>query len=460
MTQESQMKSVVRLGSGSGFWGDALDPAEELLREGELDYLCMDYLAELTMALLQRQRLKKSDEGYVPDLVPHMNALLPLARARGTRLICNGGGANPRAGAARIRDLARELGLDGTRVALVEGDDVLDRLDRFVADGVSLANMETGDTDFASIRKRVVAANAYTDSTGIIEALQRNAHVVIAGRVSDNALYVGPVMHEFGWTHEGTDPDRIAAAITIGHIVECAAACTGGMSSRFAEMPHMGRVGFPIVEFGSDATAVITKLPGTGGCVDPFTIKEHLVYEIHDPANYLMPDGVADFTRLRLEEIGRDRVRVDRMGGRGRTDEVKLVIGYQDGWIGEGMLFFPWPDALARARKARETLGERFERMGLRADAIQFDFVGVNMLHGPAAPEPVGEPNEVGLRVAVHTGSREEADKVRRACSHLWIMGPGGTSFGTPMKPRPVVAVWPTLVPRELISQNVEILEV
>lgn len=309
------MKSIVRLGSGSGFWGDALDPAEELLREGDLDYLCMDYLAELTMALLQRQRLKAPEEGYVPDLVPHMNTLLPLARAHGTRLICNGGGANPRAGAARIRDLARELGLMETRVALVEGDDVLDRLDRFVADGVSLANMETGDTDFAAIRKRVVAANAYTDSTGIMEALRRDAHVVIAGRVSDNALYVGPVMHEFGWTHDGTHPDSIAAAITVGHIVECAAACTGGMSSRFAEMPHMGRVGFPIVEFGRDATAVITKLQGTGGRVDPFTVKEHLVYEIHDPANYLMPDGVADFTRLRLEEVGPDRVRVDRMGG-------------------------------------------------------------------------------------------------------------------------------------------------
>lgn len=454
------MKSVVRLGSGSGFWGDALDPAEELLRKGNLDYLCMDYLAELTMALLQRQRLKNPDEGYVPDIVPHMRSLLPLARSSGTRIICNGGGANPRAGAGRIRALARELGLTGTRVALIEGDDVLDRLDRFVSDGIPLVNMESGDPDFAAIRGRVVAANAYTDSSGIIEALGRDAHVVIAGRVSDNALYVGPVMHEFDWSHDRTDPAKIAAAITVGHVVECAAACTGGMSSRFAEMPFMGRVGFPIVEFGRDGTAVITKLPGTGGRVDAFTIKEHLVYEIHDPANYLMPDGVADFTQLRLEEVGTDRVRLDQMGGRGRPDMTKVVIGYQDGWIGEGMLFFPWPQALARARKAQQTLGERFERMGLRAEAIQFDFVGVNMLHGPAAPESAEELNEVGLRVAVHTASREEADKVRKACSHLWIMGPGGTSFGTPMKPRAVVAVWPTLIPRELIAQNVEILEV
>ncbi len=453
------MKPVVRLGAGSGFWGDALDPAEELLARGELDYLSMDYLAELTMALLQRARLKDPREGYIPDLVPHMSSLLPLARRSGARIVCNGGGANPRGGATRVRELARERGLAGTRVALIEGDDVLDRVDELLRAGVPLDNMDTGDRDFAAIRSRVVAANAYTDCTGIVEALAEGAHVVVAGRVSDNALYVGPIMHELGWRHDETDPDKIAAAITVGHVVECAAACTGGMSSRFAEMPNMGRAGFPIVEFGSDGSAVITKLPHTGGRVDAFTIKEHLVYEIGDPGNYVMPDGVADFTRLRLAEIGPDRVRLSHMGGRGRPEMLKVIIGYQAGWIGEGMLFFPWPDALARARKARETLLERFERMGLEAEAMQFDLVGVNTLHGPAAPPAAGDPNEVGLRVAVRTATRDEAEKVRRACTHLWIMGPGGTSFGTPMKPRPVVAVWPTLIPRELVRQHVEILE-
>lgn len=453
------MKAVLRLGSGSGFWGDALDPAQELVERGELDYLSMDYLAELTMALLQRQRLKDSTAGYIPDIVPHMTALMPLARARGTRIVCNGGGANPRGGAEQVRTIARDLGLERTRVALIEGDDVLDRLDQIAAD-VPLTNMETGDQDFAAIRKRVVAANVYTDSSGIIEALAQDAHVVIAGRVSDNALFVGPMMHEFGWKYDEAHADRIAAGITTGHIVECAAACAGGMSSRFAEMPHMGRAGFPIIEMSADGSAVITKVPGTGGRVDQFTIKEHLVYEIGDPANYIMPDGIADFTRLRMEEIGPDRVRLTRMGGRPRPDRLKLIVGYQDGWIGEGMLFFPWPDALARARKARETLAERFERTGLKADAVQFDFVGVDMLHGPAAPQTDDRDfNEVGLRVAVHTWTRDEAEKVRKACSHLWIMGPGGTSFGTPMKARPVIAVWPTLIPRDMICQNVEILE-
>lgn len=453
------MRSSLRLGAGSGFWGDALDPAVELLEKGELDYLSMDYLAELTMALLQRQKLKDANAGYIPDLPAHMSALMPLAHRSGTRIVCNGGGANPRAGGERIRALARELGLSGLRVGVVEGDDVLHRLDELMESGADLTNLDTGETNFAGIRNRVVAANVYTDSSGIVDALRQGADVVVAGRVSDNALYVGPVMHEFDWSYDEAHTDRIASAITVGHVVECAAAATGGMSSRFDEMPAMGRAGFPIVEFAADGTAIITKVPESGGRVDAFTVKEHLVYEIGDPARYLMPDGVADFTRLKLEEAGPDRVRLSHMGGGPRPETLKLVVGYEDGWIGEGILFFPWPDALARAEKAKQTLRERFERLALKADQVQFDLVGVNMLHGPASPMPDYEPAEIGLRVAVHTDSRAEAEKVRRACSQLWIMGPGGTSFGTPMKPRPVYGVWPTLVPASFVSQRATILE-
>ncbi len=457
------MKQKIRLGAGSGFWGDGMDPALELLEKGELDYLCFDFLAELTMALLQRQKLKNPHLGYVPDAIQYMKQMMPLARQRGTRLISNGGGVNPRSGAQRIIDDARELGLKGTKVALVEGDDLLGAIDAMMAAGVPLANLDTGDTDFAAIRHRVVAANAYTDSTGIIEGLAGDADVVITGRVSDNAVYVGPIMHEFGWKHDAAHIDRIAAAITVGHIVECAAACTGGMSSRFNDMPHMGKPGFPAIDFYSDGSAEISKVAGSGGRVDQFTIKEHLVYEIHDPRRYLMPDGIADFTSLKLEETGPDRVRVTNVRGLPAPEQLKLVIGYADGWIGESMAFFPWPNAYERAVKAKETMLERFERLGLKAEQIHFDFVGLNTLHGPAAPLPaqeiLREMNEVGLRCAVKTKTAEEAEKVRRAGTHLWIMGPGGTSFGTPMKPRPVVSLWPTMVPREFVKQQVEILE-
>lgn len=453
------MTRHVRLGAGSGFWGDALDPAVELLDKGKLDYLSMDYLAELTMALLQRQKLKDGNSGYIPDLPAHMRTLLPLARRSGTRIVCNGGGANPRTGAERIRDLARELGLQGTRIALIEGDDLLSRLDELVDSGIDLTNLDTGEQNFAAIRNRVVAANVYTDSSAIVSALEQDAHVVIAGRVSDNALYVGPLIHEFGWSYDDAHAERIAAAITVGHVVECAAATTGGMSSRFAEMPDMGQAGFPIVEFSEDGDAIITKVEGSGGRVDPFTVKEHLVYEIGDPSRYLMPDGVADFTSVRIEEVGVDRVRLSNMTGSGRPDLLKLVVGYEDGWIGEGMLFFPWPYALERAEKAKQTLMERFERLELKSNDVHFDFVGIDMLHGPASPRPDYEPAEIGLRVAVRTDTRAEAEKVRRACSQLWIMGPGGTAFGTPIKPRPVYGLWPTLIPRDFITQTAEILE-
>jgi hypothetical protein len=457
------MKRSVRLGAGSGFWGDAFDPAMELLEKGELDYLCFDFLAELTMALLQRQKLKHPALGYIPDAVQYMKAMMPAARQSGTKLVSNGGGVNPRAAAHKIVEDARTLGLEGTKVALVEGDDVLDRLDLLLEQGVSFTHMETGDTGFREIRDRVVSANVYMDSAGIIEGLSHGADVVITGRVSDNAVFVGPIMHEFGWRHDAAHVDRIAAAITIGHICECAAACTGGMSSRFSDMPRMGKVGFPIIDMWSDGSAELSKISGSGGRLDLFTVKEHLVYEIHDPRSYVMPDGVADFTSLKLEEAGSNRVRVSGVRGRPPPEMLKLVIGYQNGWIGESLAFFPWPFAYDRAVKARQSMLERFERMGLQAQQIQFDFVGLNTLHGPAAPSPdrdaANELNEIGLRCAVRTRTAEEAEKVRRAGSHLWIMGPGGTSFGAPIKPRPVVSLWPTLLPRDFVQARTEILE-
>lgn len=456
------MSKRIRLGSGSGFWGDGFDPAQELLEKGNLDYLCFDYLAELTMALLQRQKLKRPDAGYVPDAVNAMVSLLPRAKQTGTRLISNGGGVNPGAAALRIAEGARQAGLKGARVAVIEGDNMLDKLDMLIHQGVNLRNMDTGDEDFTAIRDRVVCANVYTDSSGITEGLAGDADVVIAGRVSDNALYVGPLAHEFGWRRDADHVDRYAAAVTLGHIVECAAGCTGGMSSRFAQMPHMGRVGFPILEVGADGDAVVTKVAGSGGKVDQWTVKEHLVYEIADPRRYLMPDAIADFTTLKLADEGNDRVRVSGVHGEAAPDLWKLVVGYQDGWIGETMAFFPWPNAYDRAVKARETMLERFERMGLAAEQIHFDFVGLNTLHGPAAGSPdrlrANELPEIGLRCAVRTRTAEEADKVRRAGTSLWIMGPGGTSFGTPMKPRPVISLWPTLIPREFIEQKTEIL--
>ena len=458
------LRTTLRLGAGSGFWGDAMDPAMELLEKEPLDYLCFDFLAELTMALLQRQKAKDPNAGYVADAVAYMKAMMPLAHARGTRLISNGGGVNVAAAARQITADAKALGLRRMRIAAVEGDDFLGRMEGLLKSGLPLAHMDTGATNLAERAGDIVCANVYTDSTGIVQALEQGADVVIAGRVSDNAVYVGPAVHEFGWKRDAEHADRIAAAVALGHIVECASACTGGMSSRFAEMPHMGRVGFPIIEMQRDGSAVITKTAGSGGKVDCHTIKEHMVYEIADPRMYLMPDGVADFTSLRLDDLGGDRVRVSGMRGKGAPQTLKLVVGLKDGWIGESMAFFPWPNAYDRVMKAKQTMLERFERLELKSDAIHFDVIGLNMLHGDAAPriDPglANQLPELGLRCAVRTRSAAEADKVRRAAANLWIMGPGGTSFGTPIKPRPVVSLWPTLIPSGFVQQTVSIWEV
>jgi len=458
------LSATLRLGAGSGFWGDAMDPAMELLEKESLDYLCFDFLAELTMALLQRQKAKDPNAGYVADAVAYMKAMMPLAHARGTRLISNGGGVNVAAAARQIAADARALGLKGMRIAAVEGDDFLGRMEGLLKSGLPLTHMDTGANNLAERAGDIVCANVYTDSTGIVQALQQGADVVIAGRVSDNAVYVGPAVHAFGWKRDAEHVDRIAAAVALGHIVECASACTGGMSSRFAEMPHMGRVGFPIIEMQRDGSAVITKTAGSGGKVDCHTIKEHMVYEIADPRAYLMPDGVADFTSLRLDDLGGDRVRVSGMRGKGAPRTLKLVVGLKDGWIGESMAFFPWPNAYDRVMKAKQTMLERFERLDLKSDAIHFDVIGLNMLHGDAAPriDPglANQLPELGLRCAVRTRSAAEADKVRRAAANLWIMGPGGTSFGTPIKPRPVVSLWPTLIPSGCVQQTVSMWEV
>lgn len=458
------MTKTVRLGAGSGFWGDAADPAFELLEKGKLDYLCFDFLAELTMAILQRQKHRDPNAGYVTDAVSIVTEMITRAKTTGTKLVTNGGGVNPSAAGAQIIEAARAQGLHDLKVGVVEGDDLMGRLDEILQSGEPLAHMETGATGLAELRNRIVCANVYTDGGGVRDALAQGADVVVTGRVSDNGLYAGAAMHAFGWTHSDADVDKLAAIISLGHIVECAAACTGGMSSRFAQMPNMGKVGFPIIELDANGDAVITKVEGSGGRVDDLTVKEHLVYEIADPREYLMPDGVADFTSLRIEDLGNDRVAVTGARGAPPPDKLKLVVGYQDGWIGEGLAFFPWPDAYSRAEKAKQTMLERFDRLGLKSDEIQFDFVGLNMLHGPGAPvidpEAANRMPEIGLRCAVRTRSREEAEKVRRAASNLWIFGPGGTSFGAPMKPRPVVSLWPTLVPRAWVQQQVTILSV
>ena len=451
---------MVNIGSGSAFWGDMLEPALELAERADVKYIGFDHLAELTMALLNRIKLKDPQKGYVPDIVPWMKRLLPIAMPKGIKLITNAGGANPLQAAEEVKKIISELGLGPAKIGVVFGDDILPHINEIRAKGWKFKNLDTGEEDIDRIEDEIVAANAYIGADLIVNELKEGVDIVITGRVSDNALYVGPLMYEFGWDFSDKYTDLIAAAITVGHIIECAACVTGGMSNMWKVAERPWEVGFPIAEVYENGEAVITKTPGSGGIVNEWTVKEHLIYEVMDPANYIMPDGIADFTSVKIHEEGRNRVRVTNMKGKPRPETLKVCIGYRDGFIGEGWVFFPWPDALEKAKWAERWVRERFKRIGVQFEELRIDYVGINMLHGEVAPVEDKDYNEIGLRIAAKTKTREEAEAVRREATHLWNTGPLGTSFGVPLKVRPVIALWPSLVPREAVKTESRTLEV
>lgn len=452
----------VRLGVGAGYWPALEGPAIEICEKGDVDYIGFEYLAELTMSILQRTKDKDSTKGYIPHLIPDMKAILPTCVKKGIKIITNGGGVNPEGAADAIIKVCKELGISGLKIGIVLGDDLRDKIDDFLAKGIKLRNLDTGEEEISRIKDKIVAANAYIGADSIIRALQEGCQIVITGRASDNALYVGPLMYEFGWDYRDPYWEKIGAAITIGHIIECADAVCGCMSAFWEEAPELWKVGHPIAECYEDGTAIITKVEGSGGMITEWTVKEHLVYEVHNPREYLMPDGIADFTTLKQQEIGKDRVLVTNMTGKPRPKDLKVQIGYRDTFVAEGLVILPWPKALTKAKKAQEILLHRWEMHNVHPLEYRFDYVGLNALHGPVAPMPDDEDkvNEVGLRVVCKCKTREEAEMARLQISHLWTLGGVGTAFGVPYNVRPIIALWPTLVPREEVPTQLIIKEV
>ena len=451
-----------RIGAGSAFWGDMLEPAIELAEKGNVSYIGFDHLAELTLAILQRMKAKKPESGYIPDIIPWTKALLPITSKKGIKMITNAGGANPNRGGEEVVNIAKSLGLEGMKVGIALGDDLTGRLGEIRAKGWKFKNLDTGEEDIDHIKDKIVAANAYVGAEALIECLEAGADMVIAGRCSDNALYVAPAMKELGWDYSNQNVNLISAAITCGHIIECTSGCTGGMSNLWKIVKDAWRIGFPIAEIYENGEFIISKVEGSGGLVSEWNIKEHLVYEINDPNNYIMPDGIADFTSAKIEEIGKDRVKVSGVKGKPRTDTLKVCIGYQDGFIGEGHVFFSWPDALGKARWADKWIRERIKLLGVVPEDLQIDYIGINVLHGGVVkwPDDENEINEIGLRIVAKTKTFDEASAIRREASHLWTAGPVGSSFGVPFNPRPVISLWPTLVPREEVHHKSYIKEV
>ncbi|MHB1862352.1 MAG: acyclic terpene utilization AtuA family protein [Gemmatimonadaceae bacterium] len=453
------MTRIVRVASGQGFWGDWLEAPRRQVEGGPVDYLMLDYLAEVTMSILQKQKERDPNMGYARDFVGAMESVLPAVTERGVRVIANAGGVNPPACAAAIRAAAGKAGAAGKlHVGVVTGDDLLPRLDQLMADGHALAHMETG-APLASVRDRVLSANAYIGSTPIVEALRRGANVVVTGRSTDTALTMAPLRFAFGWGD--TDWNRLAAGIIAGHIIECGAQCSGGNCLHdWRSIPDLANVGYPIVEGHHDGTFVVTKHPGTGGRIDVPSVSEQLVYEMGDPHSYITPDVIADFSSIRLEQAGENRVRVFGIQGRAPTDKLKVSIAYRDGYKAVGSLVYVWPDALEKAELADRVLRERLDRLGLRFDHILTEFVGASATHGRLAGDAGRNAPEVQFRIGVRGQDRAAVERFTREIVPLVLNGPPsvtGFAAGRP-KVEEIVAYWPALIDKTVVQTAVEIL--
>ncbi|OIN52253.1 ABC transporter substrate-binding protein [Pseudomonas azotoformans] len=438
---------TLRIGSGAGYSGDRIEPAVELAEHGDLDYLVFECLAERTIALAQQARISDPQGGYDPLLSERMRRVLPFVGVqtgrRRLRVITNMGAANPVSAAAEVRRIAGEMGLD-LKVLAVVGDDVLTLLQPDFL-------LDNGQT-VGSLGERLISANAYLGVDGILQALHADADVVITGRVADPSLFLAPQMFEFGWTED--DWQRLGRGTLVGHLLECAGQVSGGYFADpgFKDVDDLARLGFPLAEIDADGEAVITKVTGSGGRVSRATCTEQLIYEVHDPAAYLTPDVTADFSQVGFVEEGADRVRAQGAGGRSRPAQLKVSVGYLDGWIGEGQMSYGGPGAVARAQLARDVVLKRLELMGVKMQDVRAELIGMDSLHGPRSTV---EPWEVRLRVAARCEERSEAVRVGNEVETLYTNGPSGGG-GASKSVRQVVAVASLLLPRNAVKPRIE----
>jgi hypothetical protein len=450
------MKKIVRIGAGSAWWGDRIEPARWNAERGDLDYLCFETMAEATISAAQvRKRRDPSFPGYDTYLDDRMQAVLPGCIKRGTRIVTNQGWVNPDAAAERIVHWLKKIGASGVKVAAMNGSLITDRVlqltDRILENG----------KPSSSLADSLVSAEVYLGAEPIVEALKLGAQIVVTGRVADPSIFMAPMMLEFGW--DTLDHARLGAGNGLGHLMECGAQVTGGYFADpgLKDVPEPWNLAFPIVEVEEDGSAVLTKVSGTGGAVNLMTVKEQMLYEVHDPANYITPDVVVDFTTSKLEQVGPDRVRITNISGKPRTPTLKVSIGCTEGFIGEDMFFYAGPGALRRAQLAKKILEERFKIVKLDAEEVRIDFLGLNAIHGAMTPKDAPEPYEIAVRVAARTKTRDEAIKVGREVDGMAVSGVGMTGKRVPHqdRTREIIGVWSALVPREKITPSINYYE-
>jgi hypothetical protein len=450
------LKDYIKIASGQGFWGDLIDAPIHQASKGKIDYLVMDYLAEVTMSILQKQKIKNPSLGYARDIPPLMEKLLPLLSEKKFKIITNGGGVNPIACRDAVFDTAKKIGIKGLRVGVITGDNILDHIDVLISSGATLNNMETGESA-AAIKEKALSANVYFGADPVVEALKLGADIVITGRVTDTGLTLAPMIYEFGW--KMNDWDKLSAGTIAGHINECGAQASGGnFLGGWESVPDLARIGFPIIEAYPDGTFFVTKHLGTGGLVSVETVSEQLVYEIGDPAEYITPDCTADFTSIRLEQSGSDRVKVFGIKGRQATEFYKVSMSYADGYSAVSSLTYSAPQALKKAEAADKILRTRLDDLGLKFDEIRTEFVGYNSCHGPLVKKR-DDLSEVVLRIGVRGHDKNAIERFGKEIAPLILTGPPGvTGFaGGRPKPSEVVAYWPALIKKSLVNPEVVI---
>lgn len=457
---ENSMRDKVLIANGQGFWGDSILGPIRLVNEGPLDYLTLDYLAEVTMSIMQKLKSRNPEMGYATDFVEMCKRVLPVCREKGIKIVANAGGVNPIACRAALANVIRELGITGIKIGIVEGDDILDDLRSLIAGGEKFLNMDNGE-ELEPYLDSVKTANVYIGAEPIVEALRQGADIVITGRATDPSVVLAPMMYEFGWSMDNND--LLAAGTIAGHIVECGAQCTGGNYVNWREIPNMAKIGYPVIEAMPDGTFVVTKHEGTGGKVTVETVTSQLVYEMGDPASYITPDCIADFTSIKLEQVGEDRVRVSGIQGKPATDTYKVSISFHEGYKVLSQLTVAGPDAVEKAKLCADIVFERVAMDGVTfTDEEKFvEIVGTNACHAGITPAPE-DPAEVVLRIGARSSDRSKLDRLGMEVVPLVTSGPPGvTGFaGGRPKATEIISYWPALISKDKVKTTVSVEEV
>ncbi|MGO2507070.1 MAG: acyclic terpene utilization AtuA family protein [Psychrobacter alimentarius] len=446
------MKSI-KIGSGAGYSDDRLEPALDIIRDGDVDYIVFECLAERTIAIAQQRKMKDSKQGYDSLLEYRMAQVLPLCVENNVKIVTNMGAANPKAAAEMVKQIAEKQGLHHLKIAAVTGDDVFPKIERYQNETL----LENGK-QIKELGSSIVSANAYIGAAGIVQALKAGADIVITGRAADPSLFLGPMMYEFGWSFENAE--LLGKGTIGGHLMECGAQITGGYFADpgYKEVPELWNVGFPIMEVTENGEYHITKLANAGGLVSLATVKEQLLYEIHDPANYLTPDVIADFSSVQVEEVAKDVVKVFGGSGKLKTGLLKTSIGYKDGYIAEAEISYGGAGSVERAKLAKTIMQKRLAAQDIEPIEIRYDFIGLNSLYANETFD-MQEAPETRLRIAARTEDEAVANAIVREAMSLYTNGPAGGG-GIRSNIKEIVSIGSILIPEPDTDINVSYWEV